>query len=145
MRNLDLLDNLGRNDLARTAPSSEAVKDHQAGLVAERLVKGGLAVVLLAFPCRDNDVARAGKTLRHCDIWKTHVWRLCTPVSDILAVLEKNFCVKRGRYRFAVDVGLIEAVCRRAEVSSVLVNRDVDKANIVGICTENEVRQRLDD
>ena len=66
-------------------------------------------------------------------------------MSDILAVLEKNFCVKRGRYRFAVDVGLIEAVCRRAEVSSVLVNRDVDKANIVGICTENEVRQRLDD
>jgi hypothetical protein len=66
-------------------------------------------------------------------------------VSDILAVLEKNFCVKRGRYRFAVDVGLIEAVCRRAEVSSVRVNRDVDGANIVGICTENEVRQRLDD
>ena len=66
-------------------------------------------------------------------------------MSDILAVLEKNFWVKSGRYRFEVEVGLIEAVCRRAEVSSVLVNRDVDKANIVGICTENEVRQRLDD
>jgi hypothetical protein len=46
-------------------------------------------------------------------------------------VFEKNFGVKRGRYRFAVDVGLIEAVCRRAEVSSDLVNRDVDGANIV--------------
>ena len=66
-------------------------------------------------------------------------------MSDILVVLEKNLCVKRGRYRFAVDVGLIEAVCRRAEVSSVLVNRDVDGANIVDICTKNEVRQRLDD
>lgn len=48
MRNLDLLDNLGRNDLARTAPSSEAVKDHQAGLVAESLVESRLAVTLLA-------------------------------------------------------------------------------------------------
>ena len=57
--------------------------------------------------------------------------RLWTPVSDILAVLEKNFCVKRGRYRFAVDVGLIEAVCRRAEVSSVLANRDVDGVNML--------------
>ena len=52
-------------------------------------------------------------------------------MSDILAVLEKNFCVRRGRYRFAEDVGLIETVCRRAEVSSVLVNRDVDGANMV--------------
>jgi hypothetical protein len=48
VRDLNLLDNLGRNDLARTAPSSEAVKDHQAGLVAESLVEGRLAVTLLA-------------------------------------------------------------------------------------------------
>lgn len=52
-------------------------------------------------------------------------------MSDILAVLEKNFWVKSGRYRFEVDVGLIEAVCRRAEVSSVLASRDVDGVNIV--------------
>jgi hypothetical protein len=50
-------------------------------------------------------------------------------------VLEKNFCVKSGRYRFEVEVGLIEAVCRRAEVSSVLANRDVDGVNMVDICT----------
>lgn len=48
MRHLDLLDDLRRNDLARTAPGSEAVKDHQAGLVAESLVEGRLAVTLLA-------------------------------------------------------------------------------------------------
>lgn len=52
-------------------------------------------------------------------------------MSDILAVLEKNFWVRRGRYRFAVDVGLIEAVWRRAEVSSVLAMRDVDGVNMV--------------
>lgn len=46
-------------------------------------------------------------------------------------MLEKNFCVKSGRYRFEVDVGLIEAVCRCAEVSNVLANRDVDGVNIV--------------
>lgn len=51
MRDLDLLDNLGRNDLARTAPGSEAVKDHQAGLVAESLVEGRLAVTMLAHVC----------------------------------------------------------------------------------------------
>lgn len=48
MRHLDLLDDLRRNDLARTAPGSEAVEDHQAGLVAESLVEGRLAVTLLA-------------------------------------------------------------------------------------------------
>ena len=41
------LDNLGRDDLARTAPGSEAVKNHKAGLDTERLVEGrlGLEVV----------------------------------------------------------------------------------------------------
>lgn len=129
----DLLDDLGRNDLAGTAPGSEAVKDHQAGLVAERLIEGSLAVVPLAVARRDNDVAH---TVKLCDVapsrqCKTHVWRLWTPVSDILAVLEKNFCVRRGRYRVAVEVGLIEAVCRRVQVSSVLAKRDVDGANMV--------------
>lgn len=42
------LDNLRSDDLARAAPSSEAVENHQAGLVTERLVEGRLAVVLLA-------------------------------------------------------------------------------------------------
>lgn len=62
-------------------------------------------------------------------------------MSAILLVFEKNLGVKRGRYRFAVDVGLIEAVCRRAEVSSVLVNRDVDGANMIYV-QQNEVRQK---
>lgn len=75
----------------------------------------------LAVARRDNDVGNGG----------AYVWRLCTPVSDILAVLEKNFWVRRGRYRLAVDVGLIEAVCRRAVVSSVLAKRDVDGANMI--------------
>jgi hypothetical protein len=44
----DLLDDLGRNDLAGTAPGGEAVEDHQAGLVAESLVEGRLAGTLLA-------------------------------------------------------------------------------------------------
>lgn len=129
----DILDNLRRDDLARTAPCSETVKDHQAGLVAERLVEGGLTVRPLAVARRNNDVAHVVKAraMAPSQQWKTYVWRLCTPVSDILAVLEKNFCVRRGRYRFAVDVGLIEAVCRRAEVSSVLAKRDVDGANMV--------------
>ena len=48
MRHLNLLDDLRRNDLARTAPGSEAVEDHQAGLVAESLVEGRLAVMPLA-------------------------------------------------------------------------------------------------
>jgi hypothetical protein len=65
-------------------------------------------------------------------------------VSDILAVLEKNFCVKSGRYRFKVEVGLIEAVCKRAEVSSVLANRDVDGVNIVYV-QRREVRQEISD
>ena len=50
--------------------------------------------------------------------------------------------MNRGRYRFAVDVGLREAVCRRAEVSSVLVNRDVDGANMIYV-QQNEVRQEI--
>lgn len=88
---------------------------------------------LLAAAYRDNDVATALETVRIAPSrqGETYVWRLWTPVSDILAVLEKNFCVRRGRYRFAVDVGLIEAVCRRAEVSSVLAMRDVDGVNMV--------------
>ena len=65
---IDSLDDLRRNDLARTAPGSEAVKNHQAGLVAERLVEGRLAAMLLAVARRDNDVAHAGKTLRYCAI-----------------------------------------------------------------------------
>jgi hypothetical protein len=130
---VDSLDDLRGDDLARAAPGSKAVEDHQAGLVTERLVEGRLAVVLLAAVCRDNDVATAVETARIAQSrqGETHVWRLWTPVSDILAVWEKNFCVRRGRYRFAVDVGLIEAVCRRAEVSSVLAMRDVDGVNMV--------------
>jgi len=132
-RRRDLLDDLRGDDLARAAPGSEAVEDHQAGLVTERLVESRLAAVLLAAVCRDNDVATAVETARIAQSrqGETYVWRLWTPVSDILAVLEKNFCVRIGRYRFAVDVGLIEAVCRRAEVSSVLAMRDVDGVNMV--------------
>lgn len=63
-------------------------------------------------------------------------------MSAILLVFEKNLGVKRGRYRFAVDVGLMEAVCRRAEVSRDLVNRDVDGANMVYV-QQNEVRQEI--
>jgi hypothetical protein len=130
---LSLLDDLRSDDLAGTAPGSEAVEDHEAGLVTNRLVEGCLATGLLAAVRRDNDVATAFETRRIAQSRRgeTYVWRLWTPVSDILAVLEKNFCVRRGRYRFAVDVGLIEAVCRRAEVSSVLAKRDVDGVNMV--------------
>jgi hypothetical protein len=74
--------------------------------------------------------------------WETYVWRLCTPVSAILLVFEKNLGVKRGRYRFAIGVGLAEAVCRRAEVSSVLVNRDVDGANMIYV-QQKKVRQKI--
>lgn len=42
------LDDLGRNDLAGSAPSSEAVKDHQARLVVDRLIERRLSGDLLA-------------------------------------------------------------------------------------------------
>ena len=45
---MDSLDNLGGDDLARTAPGSKAVENYQAGRSTERLVEGRLAMVLLA-------------------------------------------------------------------------------------------------
>ena len=39
-----LLDDLGSNDLARSAPSGKAVEDHQSALLAHGLVKVGLGL-----------------------------------------------------------------------------------------------------
>jgi hypothetical protein len=50
----------------------------------------------------------------------------------IVAVFEKNFGVKSGRYRVAAEAGtMVVAVRARTVVSKVLVKTDVDGANMV--------------
>jgi hypothetical protein len=45
----------------------------------------------------------------------------------------------------AVDVGLIEAVCRRAEVSRDLVKREAEGANMIQISTKDRGRTEQGD
>lgn len=104
---LFVLDDLRRNDLAGTAPGSEAVKDEQGVLGLERLLPVGLSGEMSVFVSADSvriahDVVslmakhNAARRRPRFKV-RTHEVRLCTPSLLIAAVLEKNLGVEMGR------------------------------------------------
>lgn len=109
----DALDDLGRNDLAGSAPCSEAVEHDERVLLLERLLPVGLStrakavsglfcVLVVADRSRRGHDVVGCAPVRHDggatrDRGATHEARLWTPSLLIAAVLEKNLGVKSGR------------------------------------------------
>jgi hypothetical protein len=97
-----LLDDLRRNDLARSAPGGEAVEDEEGILGFQRLVPIGLATSKSQPSVAEaNDVvARVRQRAPEMTQTQTHVFKLCTPSLPSLfwlIVLEKNLWVGIGR------------------------------------------------
>jgi hypothetical protein len=145
-----VLDDLRRDDLAGTAPRSEAVEHKQRVLCLKRLLPVGLAAHKVSTKhtfasrmtsCFSGETPRRHTARRVRD--RTHEVRLCTPSLLIVAVFEKNFGVKSGRYRVAAEAGtMVVAVRARAVVSKVLVKSDIDGPTM--IYKEQGVRQGVE-
>ena len=144
----NLLDNLRRNDLARTAPGREAIKHHQRILGLKRLIELGLAArrTNVSHHILFTNFSSSFSTMRDAG---TYAMRLCTPC--LLIVAEKclavprvvDVCVRRaGRLIAVLVVLLLLLLVKRKEASVLLVNASLFRVAVSRLRVINDMKRR---
>ena len=147
----NLLDNLRRNDLARTAPSREAIEHHQRILGLERLIEFGLAIRLVVSRHILHNLSQSSPScVPRFGTLKTYAMRLCTPC--LLIVAEKclavpvvvDVCVRRAGRLIAVLVVLLLLLLlvKRREASVLLVDASLFRVAVSRLRLINDMKRR---